>query len=171
MASAYELMLVLRGRNYLSNDLRRVSADMNRLQAQQLSTARLSRAEQERLSQVIQRRNDLRALEAKVVAVEHLGRAFQTVGFFATAAFGAAAYAAAKFQTESVMAATQAITAGHGGIREVLRSGQAISGNITSLLASGGAVASPTEYQKAAYDILSGIPQIHGSSLQRVKQA
>ena len=34
MASAYELMLVLRGRNYLSNDLRRAGSDLRRLQTQ-----------------------------------------------------------------------------------------------------------------------------------------
>lgn len=102
-------------------------------------------------------------------AVEHAGRVIQMFGLISTAVFGYAAEQAAKFSTQSVLAATQVVDAGNKSIKNVQQVGAGINQALGQFLASGQTTAKPEELSAGIYRIYSSI-SLPGNQKQRVKE-
>lgn len=89
--------------------------------------------------------------------VEHLGRVMQMAGLIGTATFGYLAKSAADFNTQSVLAATQAAKGAHASVGAVRQVGAQLQNELTKMLTSGQTTAQPSELTNAAYRVFSSI--------------
>jgi TP901 family phage tail tape measure protein len=108
--------------------------------------------------------------QAGAQMVEHAGRALSMFGLIGTAVFGALAKYAADFNTQVTLAATQAIEPSKNSVQQIQRISTALSAGILKILQSGTAVGSSAEFNKSAYDILSGITALSSKSAVKIKQ-
>lgn len=141
------------------------AAEAARIQGVQLAATNAELAEMNMM--IANQKWDTLATAGRTVS--HVGRVLQMFGLVATAAFAYAGKAAADFETETTLAATQAITASENSLVQIRKNSKLISDASTEILASGRSVASSKELTDSFYSILSGVPQLQrGSGPDRI---
>lgn len=101
--------------------------------------------------------------------IKHAGQVMTIFGGAATVAFGLAAKAAADFQTQVTVAATQSTVAGRNTVAQVLTNSKFLQNALQRMMASGKVIAGPSEQTKSIYEIFSGLT-LKGSQTSQLRQ-
>lgn len=115
------------------------------------------------------KRLPLEKLGARAQYVEHLGRAFQTLGLVSVAALGYAAHSASQFNTQLTLASTQATLIGDRSVAKVQQNSAKLQQAVQDMLVGGKTAAKPTDLTGGLYTIFSGL-SLQGNQTAQLKE-
>jgi hypothetical protein len=115
------------------------------------------------------KRLPLEKLGARAQYVEHLGRAFQTLGLVSVAALGYAAHAASQFNTQLTLASTQATVIGDRSVAKVQQNSAMLQKAVQDMLIGGKTAAKPADLTGGLYTIFSGL-SLPGNQTRQLKE-
>jgi TP901 family phage tail tape measure protein len=100
---------------------------------------------------------------------ESVGRTMQTFGLVTTAVFAGAAYAAAKFNTQVALAATQSTLPGRNSVAQVQRNATYLQSQLQHQLVTGATPAKSSDLTGGLYSIFSGL-SLKGGQKQQLNE-